>query len=491
MHCAVEGPVTGGPDDTSGPKMISISKASGSKIDKDESIILEFDEHINPASTYKSIESNNEITYRVAGSKLLISPSNFWQEPVIINVNRDLTDYQNNKISNSLNMIYSTEGTVPNNYIEGILHGIDTTKVYKVYLYKFPMERNIQGGSTNKQLNYYRKVDSDINGHFLFNNIHDDKYIIAASSTNIYDPNSIYKNEYALSSSNYIIPLPIVENNIKNTKVNILVSKPVIRLEARNIKMINNHFLKIDYDNNISDFYHLDNNSLKDSVFIKIEKYNTIEKYYVSDFFVINELVADSTAPAIDSYKINGNNIQINFSEPVLLSKPDSSIAIFYNDSFKYIRARINNFNQIEAEYTILENEELFLNGSNIEDYDSNIFSSEMVRVDSNNKRKLRGGSVIGEIKYSGDKDLVVKLISTLNDNSYSMTTSNNRFSFHQIPEGQYKIVVFEKIVDFSNEYFPGTIIPHNRAAIFLIYDQLLEVRNHWIIKDIRIVIEE
>ena len=168
MHCAVEGPVTGGPDDISGPKMISISKASGSKIDKDESIILEFDEHINPASTYKSIESNNEITYRVAGSKLLISPSNFWQEPVIINVNRDLTDYQNNKISNSLNMIYSTEGTVPNNYIEGSLHGIDTTKVFKVYLYKFPMERNIQEGSTNKQLNYYRKVDSDINGHFLF-----------------------------------------------------------------------------------------------------------------------------------------------------------------------------------------------------------------------------------------------------------------------------------------------------------------------------------
>jgi len=492
MHCAVEGPVVGGPDDVSGPKIISISKPSGSKIGKNETIKLEFDEHINPASAYRSIESNNEIIYRVSSSKVLISPSKYWEEPVIININRDLTDYQDNKIPKSLNIIYSTEGTVPDNYINGTLHEIDTTKIYKVYLYRFPIERNIKEGSTNKKLKYYRKVDSDIHGNFSFKNIHDDKYIIVASSSNISRPSAVYSNEYSLSNSDYVVSIPMQDENIKNIKVNLLVSKPATRLKTKNIKMINSHFLEVFYDNNISDFFQLDhtNNSLGDSIFIDIEKSNIIEKYYISDYFVINKFAADSISPSIDSYKINDNIIQINFSEPILLSKPDSSIAIYYNDSYSYIKAEVNNFNQIEAKYSLIENEEIYVQGSSIKDYNNNIFSLEMKKIGSSNKRNLSGGSVLGEIEYKGDKDLIVKLISTLGNN-YSMITSNNGFSFHHIPEGQYKIVVFEKIIDFSDEYFPGTIFPYNRAANFLIYDELIEVRNHWIIKDIRLAFEE
>ena len=190
MHCAVEGPVIGGPDDVFGPKLVSISKPSGSKIGKDEIIKLEFDEFINPASVYKSIESNNEVSFRVSSSKIFISPNEFWNEPVVINVNRELADYQNNSISSSLNIVYSTGGIVPDYYIDGILHEIDTTKVFKVYLYKFPIERNFTDLSINKKINYYRKVDSDINGYFLFNNVDDDKYVVVASSGSISTPNS-------------------------------------------------------------------------------------------------------------------------------------------------------------------------------------------------------------------------------------------------------------------------------------------------------------
>jgi len=113
-----------------------------------------------------------------------------------------------------------------------------------------------------------------------------------------------------------------------------------------------------------------------------------------------------------------------------------------------------------------------------------------MVGVSLGKRTRLIGGSVLGEIDYSGDKELVVKLFSP-SDAGYLITTSNNKFSFDYIPEGKYKIIVFEKIVDFSDEYYSGTIIPYNRAANFLIYDNILEVRNHWVIKDIKLIFEE
>jgi hypothetical protein len=451
---------------------------------------LEFDEFINPASVYKSIESNNEVSFRVSSSKIFISPNKFWNEPVIINVNRELADYQNNSISSSLNIVYSTEGKVPDYYIDGVLNEIDTTKIFKVYLYKFPIERNFTDLNIHKKINYYRKVDSDINGHFQFNNIDNDKYIVVASSGNISTPNSIYNHEYSLSKSDYVSSLPMNQKGRNKTKVNLLISNPVQKLKTKDIRMINNNFLEIFYDNNKSDFFYMDDNSVGDSIFFNIEKYNNIEKYYISDYFIINQFVVDSIPPSIESYKINKENIQIDFSEPIFLLKPDSVLAINDSGIFNYVAAKINSYNQIEAEYSFMDDDTLFVNGSNIMDFNNNTFSSEMVGVSLGKRTRLIGGSVLGEIDYSGDKELVVKLFSP-SDAGYLITTSNNKFSFDYIPEGKYKIIVFEKIVDFSDEYYSGTIIPYNRAANFLIYDNILEVRNHWVIKDIKLIFEE
>jgi len=82
-----------------------------------------------------------------------------------------------------------------------------------------------------------------------------------------------------------------------------------------------------------------------------------------------------------------------------------------------------------------------------------------------------------------------VNLISTMNK-KYSITTSNKTFTFNHIPEGKYKVIAFEKIVDFSDQYFPGKILPYRRAADFSIYDKFIEIRNHWTIKDIELIFE-
>ena len=65
------------------------------------------------------------------------------------------------------------------------------------------------------------------------------------------------------------------------------------------------------------------------------------------------------------------------------------------------------------------------------------------------------------------------------------------KFSFLNIKPGFYTFTSYEVLGDYdSTYYYNGSWAPFKRAAKFGIYPDVLEVRNHWDIKDMVILVK-
>ena len=99
---------------------------------------------------------------------------------------------------------------------------------------------------------------------------------------------------------------------------------------------------------------------------------------------------------------------------------------------------------------------------------------------------------LFGQINYQ-DTNLVMVKAEDLNSELiyYSAVDSNQDFSFINIKPGLYKFSAYEILGDYDYTiYFSGSWNPFKRASKFQYYDQTLEVRNHFDIKDMVIEIK-
>ena len=119
--CAVQGPISGGPKDTTGPKFESVSPENNSEIDIDQKIIIFFDESLDPNSVRQSIMINNDNEFRIVTkkNKITVYPNEKWDENRILNIylSRELKDYRNNNIEAPLDLSFSFGQEIPDNSI--------------------------------------------------------------------------------------------------------------------------------------------------------------------------------------------------------------------------------------------------------------------------------------------------------------------------------------------------------------------------------------
>ena len=114
--CAVQGPISGGPIDEEPPKLVSVYPENFStNIKLDQSIILYFNESIDPLSLQEAIKINKDKYFlKVNRNKVLIRPKKEWasNERLDIYINRNMKDYQNNYLSSPIQLIYSFNGNM-------------------------------------------------------------------------------------------------------------------------------------------------------------------------------------------------------------------------------------------------------------------------------------------------------------------------------------------------------------------------------------------
>ena len=323
-NCASIGNPPGGELDTAPPKFIKAIPAKNSlNIHEKQSIQIIFDELLNPATITSAIkiEPSTEIISKVFGNKIIIQPVTSWNEGSFkIIISRSLSDYsfKKNKLLSSIEILYSTSNNLYSKIVSGSIVNSDSSRTYDVAV-------------VDDKLNIVSLTQTDQKQNFslsLLNKLNSNLFFVAVenkiSDNLILD---IRKNSYAISS-----------NFIDDKSQSLYVSNPIYRNYINTVKLMNNNFgliilnngneLPFILNNNffqglinqIDNFYYFDYN-YKDSLFIKVNLENQIEKYFSEINIMLNNNIIDTIGPEISNHYILDTNYRLYFNEPNLLHK--------------------------------------------------------------------------------------------------------------------------------------------------------------------------
>ena len=104
---------TGGPKDTLGPYIKRIFPANGSlNINNNQNIEIYFNEMIDSKKVKSSIRVYPEVEIFISSftNKIVIKPKEGWptESLIKINISREISDYQGNKMNNGYILTYNT-----------------------------------------------------------------------------------------------------------------------------------------------------------------------------------------------------------------------------------------------------------------------------------------------------------------------------------------------------------------------------------------------
>ena len=101
------------------------------------------------------------------------------------------------------------------------------------------------------------------------------------------------------------------------------------------------------------------------------------------------------------------------------------------------------------------------------------------------------GGNILGTVKYAGREPLMVEAQNIINDAIYTVQVEGREFTLKNLQAGVYKLWAFESLYAMEpRTYFSGTWAPYNRAARFVLYPDLVDVRARWDVEGIIIDFE-
>ena len=131
----------------------------------------------------------------------------------------------------------------------------------------------------------------------------------------------------------------------------------------------------------------------------------------------------------------------------------------------------------------------------NVSDFDGNLVDSLKIDVKALSilgSEDTIGGNIFGSVIYEGINPIIVEAINLDTDKSYYVFTDKRyNFSFTDLVPGIYKFDAYEFFGDYdSTAYFSGLWNPNKRAAMFGSYPTNLEIRKHWDIKDMKIMVK-
>ena len=476
IHCAAQGPASGGPKDEKGPEIISINPPINvSEFSKNTPITLKFNEMIDPVSVPSSIKiyPEQEWNLKVNRNTVVIHPKQKkWRinNNLRINISRKIRDYQGNKMDKPIQLIYTIDETISLGSIYGQIINIESSEIFEIGLYKWPLTDSSQ---------FIYKVETDNLGKFRFDDLLLNKYVVAGINGNLHDfSKQIRKNTYTLYHENYIN----LNNNYKNATINLLAADPLKKTKINSFEMISQYYAKLKLSDGTFHPYIIDQNlEPGDTIIINLNNYNNIESYFMPEYKFILKEIYDTIPPYIERTEYKNSNLLITFSEPITITKD-----LFKKDlSFKIeneLKIKLENLSDTLNSISIL--------GNKITDYFGNSMEDSIkiinLNLNENTKSNFKGGNILGSINYSGTELIKIEARNIDSNKTYHTQSSDNLFSITNIPSGYYEIWAFESLnLIYPENYFSGRWEPYEHSANFTFYSDSVEVRALWDVEGI------
>ncbi len=477
MRCASQGSPSGGIIDKSGPVIISIEPLDG-YLNKDQPIIITFNEYIDQSSVSSSIFINGaqEFDMKLRYNKIYMYPKIEWNNINELYISRAIKDYQKNYMDSPISKLFKTNNSVFfQGEISGDLMNVSDDIIYEIGLY-----------STNSnQSKFIKKIEADKSGFFRFINIPDGDYRIGAIEGKLNNFEYDYRNQrYGINSR-----ILKVENEKQIEDIKVMISEPLIKLNIISGYLLNgNHAILKLSDGTEKSFFIESNRQNKkymngDEVSLKLDYYNRLESYSLGEYNFIASYLTDTIAPFINDIDLNQNELDVYFSEPIL----PLSNKIFVDDSQSHINHTVRTPFILTAKLNVSDTSDIYLSSDVISDYENNKIDTTLkITIPSFNVNK-KFGSLKGEVNYNGKMDIVIKLINNDTREEYYTSTNNNTFLFPKVPQGEYFLESYEKKHSSNEVYYSGIWEPFNKAAQIVIYPDLIDIRAHWEVEGILI----
>ncbi len=524
--CATQVPPSGGPPDTTPPKIIKTYPENGTVNFKGNYVEVEFSEYVDKRSAqdaiYISPYIQGETQYKWSGRKLkLIFPEKLKDNTTyVITFGTEIKDLNaGNKMKESFTLAFSTGSAIDSGSIEGKI--FSSKENFMVFAYLLDKLNPDTLSPLHTKPDYVTQAGKD--GAFKFQFIKFGKYRLFAINDKIknllYNPgedeygvfwedvvidpqnptatNIIFKTTIEDTSKPFISSLNVLDNSHILIKFSekITLKNATIKIEKNNLETIalipqiypdSSRIILILRENlNPGDKYNLTISGITDFAGNEINTY----AYKIEDI-----LAGDTTAPSlILSIPAKGESdvdlkpeIKLSFDD-ILPSEPNIQLL---DSTGNKVEIKVKqNLNTLIIEPNLeLKPDELYtLEISELRDLNNNV-RKDTLRLSFKTANPSTWGAIEGSVicEDTTSKVIITALEISSGKKFTTTTKCNSKFIIDQVRQGKYLIEAF---IDSNGNgvYDYGKIFPFVPSEKFTIYPDTVKVRARWTTENINI----
>ncbi len=523
-RCAAVAPPSGGPKDTTPPELISADPPNETVRLLEQSIELQFSEYMDEKSFTKGIrfspyfEEDHSVKFK--GENVFISfPGGVRNEmTVVMTISRDVKDEHGVEMANPIQLAYSTGDEIDHGIIRGRVYSDHKSAVYLFH--------DVESDSVLLGRPDYIAETAD-DGTFQFDYLAPGPYQLLAIERGAVgsslDPQRIM---YGVMQQESIM----LDSIISGIDIRLFKEEQYLRIINGDWK--DRHWGEIAFNKPLDDGIEISSVSINDhqlnwyphpsdkSIIIldtadslEFDKGEiTIGNITLNDHKVMNESSVFVSIPTTQdtnfvsiqrpNKKISvtpnkeGPFLEIQFSRPQIQHLDHYTLELVLDDSIQ-----IDFEKKIKEPMSILfkpidgwrSKKKYSLSLFKDDDQtDRSTLKDSVTVFDIETTREQGYGGIIGGIKGPKKKNIKIELISIENTkwNFKSVVNSEGRFEYVDIPEGKYRLFLFEDS-DKNDSYSYGKAFPFEPSEWFYFSPDTLEVRSNWDIEIAPIILEE
>lgn len=529
LGCAAQGPPGGGPEDKTGPALLSSIPADGSvNVSRQTDIVLLFSENVDPRSAENSLEMTPALprlpVVRVNRRRIAIEcPEPLAENTTyIISFGRSIRDYQNNYSERNIRLAFSTGDSIDGGSISGRV--FDIPQKHKPQVWAFRRAEGFPDSLLGHQPSYRTAVEPD--GSFRLANLAPGEYRLLAISAETakivlidenclfglpaLDPIDIRSRDAAVSGVNfrlsrfYLKPFRLLKVSLLEDKLGLLFSHPV---EWKSHPLAD---IRIDNDAQIQSFWldYADPKLLlvKARGMVPGQEYSlTVDSLFddqgnelsgSATAIFVYEAGEDTTAPKIAAtipangakYIPQDTDIRIFFDEAIRLEAVENSLVFMDRDSnrvkFDYRQDSANSL-QLTPESPLASATEhrLQLDCSHWTDlagnsFEDSLFSMSFQTVDANSF-----GSISGRVEITDSLAHRVMLSCIPSGAEQRPVTvavpEHGEYVVEELLPGDYRLEMWEDR-NGNGRWDPGRLKPFQSAEPYRSFSEKIGVRARW-----------
>ena len=519
LSCAAVMAPPGGPKDITPPELIETSPPDGTVNYVGSQIMLEFSEYIDEKSIQRAIHIlptlpvKPELIYKGKRVYVDLPDSLLENQTYIVVINRTLSDENKVKLSQGIQVAFSTGDQIDQGSISGQIYYSNSSTVH---LWKIKDEFD--------SLEFYNRIpdyaiDASDEGYYEFKFLSPGRYRIAAVDQMLAGSVIIPERMiYGLSWLNVVE----LKDQEKLNNINIRIPDHVGAIQMTNAEFVKGSWGRVTFSQKISQYSNDLSLSVidQDSSDSKLMVFNdplddmklnfTLDKKSSGYVSVMTPGIIKSETVLIDSGLIRIKMDTTRDTSNISILQPNSKYVLnIESDNIVPLKVVFSSLVD-SSSITVLEDSisipvvaelesPIAVSITPIENWKPR--STYTINIDKNSLNPLYGKGLKDSLtsikfktsEYKGfgkltifsnedsSKDLVAKLTKMESDQSTfrAMVNSEGIFNIDRLPEGNYSLMFF-KDLDKNKKYSSGNIFPYKVAEWFYDYPDTVKIRANW-----------